>query len=378
MTGRDLIVRAGHAGARNKRGYAAVKTVKARVAIVIVSIAIYFSQVPMVLAQSSLDFPIPNGHFYTQANGRGGAGGTGYAIVDAVQSFPTFGRVSVPFDTAFRQYGGVPILGFPASRVTVFPDFPIQVNQKLVLQLQPGRGIFFLNTFDILHERGFDAFLDAARDIPPPFDTSPDGRLPSFAAVTARHQAFLNQDPAIRTVYFSARDPLRQFGLPMSFKDYGNVFVIRAQRAAFQHWRVDVGPNKAGSVTIVNGGDIGKEVGLFPAPAVVPEGPPNFNANLIVLQPGTNQTVRSPMAVGGYARLFEAAGNFELRNAAGQIFASGPFLAAIGTSPDFGRFDFTVTFSVPTHQVGTLTLFSQSPATGARINVVNVPISLSP
>ncbi len=355
-----------------------IGALKARLAVALLSVAILFSNVPTAQAQSPLDFDLPNGHFYTQANGRGGAGGTGYAIVDAVQNFPTFGRVSVPFASAFREFGGVPILGFPASRVVVFPDFPIQVNQKLVLQLQPGRGIFFLNTFDILHDRGLDAFLDSARDIPPPFDTSPDARLPRFSDVIARHQAFLNQDPAIRAVYFGARDPLREFGLPMSFKDYGNVFVVRAQRAAFQHWRVNVGPNRAGSVTIVNGGDIGKEVGLFPASSVVPEGPSNFNSNLVVLRPGTNQTVSSPIAVGGYARLFEAAGRFELRNATGQVIASGPFLAAIGTSPDFGRFDVAVTYSVPTRQSGTLTLFSLSPATGARINVVNVPLTLSP
>lgn len=349
-----------------------------RLIALLLSLAPLLADVGTVSAQSPLDFPLPGGHFYTQANGRGGQGGTGYAIEDAFQSFPRFGVTLVPFNTAFRQFGGVPIVGFPASRVTVFPDFPIQVGQKLVLQDQPGRGVFALNVFDIMHDRGFDAFLDSVRDIPPPFDTSPDSRLPNFNAVIARHQAFLNQDPAIRAVYFSVSNPLLEFGLPMSFKDYGNVFVIRAQRAAFQHWRVNVGPNRAGSVTIVNGGDIGKEVNLYPAPAVVPEGPPTFNNNIIVLQPGTNQTVRSPIAVGGYARLFEAAGNFELRNAAGQVIASGPFQAVAGTSATFARFDFNVAFSVPVPQRGTLTVFSLSPANGARINVVNVPITLSP
>jgi len=345
---------------------------------VLISLGPILTDVGTASAQTSLDFPIPSGHFYSQANGRGGAGGTGYAIIDAFQNLPPFGRTFVPFDSAFRQFGGVPIVGFPASRVTIFPDFPIQVGQKLVLQDQPGRGVFVLNTFDILHDRGFDAFLDSVRDVPPPFSTAPDAQLPNFAAVIARHQTFLNSDPAIRAAYFGVHDPLTAFGLPMGFKDYGNVFVIRSQRSAFQHWRVDVGPNKAGSVTIVNGGDIGKEVGLFPAPAVVPEGPPNFNSNLIVLQPGTNQTVRSLIVVGGYARLFEAAGNFELRNAAGQVIARGAFQAVVGTSPDFARFDFTVPFAVPSAQAGTLTLFSLSPATGARINVVNVPLTLSP
>ncbi len=354
-----------------------MQTLGTRFLVIAVCLAQLLAVVTTAQAQP-LDFPLPNGRFFTQANGASGAGGTGYAIVNAEQNPSPFGPTFIPFFSAFNQFGGVPILGFPASRLTVFPDFPIQVCQKLVLQFQPGRGVFFLNTFDIMHDRGFDAFLDSVRDIPPPFDTSPDAQLPNFSAVIARHQAFLNADPAIRAVYFSVPDPVLQFGLPMGTKDYGNVFVVRAQRAAFQHWRVDVGPNKANTVTIVNGGDIGKEVGLFPAAAVVPEGPPNFNQNIVVLQPGVNQTVRSPIALGGYARLFEAQGNWDLRNAAGQVIASGTFLAAIGTSNIFGRFDTGISFSVPSQQSGTLTVFSISPANGARINVLTIPLTLSP
>lgn len=345
-----------------------------------IAIVLAFVQVLAVAAPASAaapDYAIPAGHFYTQANGQGGAGGTGYAIVDAVENLPGFGRVDIPFDSAFRASGGVPMLGYPASRLTVFPDFPIQVCQKLVLQDQPGRGVFFLNTFDLLHDRGFDAYLDSVRSIPPPFDTSPDTGL-SWSQVVARHQAFLNADPAIRSFYFSVSDPVSQFGLPMSTKDYGNVFVVRAQRAAFQHWRVDVGPNRAGSVTIVNGGDVGKEVHLFPAAVVVPVGPPSWSDNILVLQPGAGQTVHSPLTISGYARLFEAQGNVELKNASGAVIAQGAFTAAVGTSPDFGRFDTTLPYSVSSQQSGTLTLFSLSPKDGSRINVVNVPLTLMP
>jgi hypothetical protein len=328
-----------------------------------------------------LDFAIPAGHFYAQANGASGAGGTGYAIVDANQNFSPFGVNFIPFFTAFKNTGGVPIMGFPASRVTVFPDFPIQVCQKLVLQFQPGKGVFFLNTFDLLHERGFDAFLDSVRSIPPPFDTAPDTGL-SPAAVVARHQAFLDADPAIKAVYFSVADPVKQFGLPMSVKDYGNVVVVRAQRAAFQHWKADVGPNKAGTVTIVNGGDIGKEVGLFPAGAVVPEGPPSFannvQSNILVLDPGSGKTVKTGVTVDGYARLFEATGNFELSNAAGQVIAKGNFMAVSGSSPEYAAYAFSINFNTPSTQSGKLTLFSLNAANGARINVVTVPLTLSP
>jgi hypothetical protein len=329
-----------------------------------------------------LDFAIPAGHFYAQANGASGAGGTGYAIVDADHNLSPFGVTFIPFFSAFNSSGGVQMLGFPASRITIFPDFPIQVCQKLVLQFQAGKGVFFLNTFDILHDHGFDAFLDSVRSIPPPFDTSPDSSLPNFDAVVQRHLAFLDADPAIKGLYFSVPDPQTQFGLPMGTKDYGNVFVVRAQRAAFQHWKADVGPNKANTVTIVNGGDIGKEVGLFPASAVVPEGPPSFAqnvaSNILALDPGRGQTVKTGVIVDGYARLFEATGNFELKGSTGAVIASGRFQAASGTSERYASFVFPLSFNTGSAQAGTLTLFSLSPANGARINVVDVPLRLSP
>jgi hypothetical protein len=328
-------------------------------------------------AQGTLDFALPDGHFFTQANGQGGQGGTGYPVVNAFFQLPPFPVTEIDWFNGFNQFGGIPFLGFPASQVTVFPDFPIQVFQKEVLQFQPGKGFFFLNIFDIMHDRGLDAFLDSVRSIPPQFDTSPDTGL-SFDQVVARHQAFLNNDPAIRALYFSVPNPVLQFGLPMSFKDYGNVFVVRAQRAAFQHWRVDVGPNKANTVTIVNGGDIGKEVNLFPPASVMPVGPPVFNNNIIIFTPGTNQTVHSPIAVTGNARLFEAAGNWEIRNAANTVINSGTFMAVSGSSSTFATFSFSAPFTITTQQNGTLTLFSISPQNGQRINTVNQPIVLSP
>jgi hypothetical protein len=349
-----------------------------RLAIGVILVVVLLSEPIAGSAATALDFAIPNGHFYSQANGAGGHGGTGYAIVDADESLSPFGLETIPFYSSFKMYGGVASLGFPASRVTVFPDFPIQVNQKRVLQYQPGKGIFFLNTFDILHDRGFDAFLDSVRSIPPPFDTAPDSSLPNFAAVTARHQAFLDADPAIRGVYFGVSDPVLEFGLPTGTKDYGNVFVVRAQRASFQHWRADVGPNHANTVTIVNGGDIGKEVGLFPASAVIPVGPPTWNSNILVLTPGTGQASTSPIVVSGYARLFEAAGNWELRNAANQVIGNGNFMAVSGTSATFARFDFAIPYTIPSQQAGTLAIFDFSPKDGSRQDVLQIAVSLTP
>ncbi|HEX5414571.1 MAG TPA: hypothetical protein VFZ25_02820, partial [Chloroflexota bacterium] len=58
-----------------------------------------------VQAGPLLDWAIPNGHFYTQANGYPlGRSPMGYAIVDDAQA---------RFWTGFQHLGGVPRLGYP-------------------------------------------------------------------------------------------------------------------------------------------------------------------------------------------------------------------------------------------------------------------------
>jgi hypothetical protein len=48
----------------------------------------------------------------------------------------------------------------------------------------------------------------------------------------------------------------------------GNHYAVRLQRAVIQEWKQDVPWAKAGQATVANGGDIAKEAGLFPAPAL--------------------------------------------------------------------------------------------------------------
>jgi hypothetical protein len=75
-------------------------------------------------------------------------------------------------------------------------------------------------------------------------------------------------DDAIRDRYF--QDPLHveHYGLPMSFREYEEVFVIRMQRTVFQRWKVETPFAQVGDVTIANGGEVAKELGLFPAEAL--------------------------------------------------------------------------------------------------------------
>lgn len=340
--------------------------------VILLAVILAVGTAAPVAAQQPLDFPLPNGHFFKQANGQGGLGPNGFPVVNEFFDNP-FGPVE--FFNTFQNRGGVPQVGYPVGRAFLFEGFVTQPFQKLVFQNQLGRGVFFLNIFDIMHDRGFDPFMDAFRLVPPQLDTSPDTGLP-FSAVIARHLAFLDNDPAIRARYFADPDPINNFGLPMGFKDYGPVFVIRCQRAAFQHWRVTVGPNPAGIVQIVNGGDLAKELGIFPSFAVTPI-VPTFNQNIVVFAPDFGGTVRSGFLIVGDARLFEGAGQWELRGAGGAVIAQGTFQAAAG-APIYGRFVTQVDFSVPNQQVGVLVVFSGSPATGEPINQVFIPLLLTP
>ncbi|HEY2593513.1 MAG TPA: hypothetical protein VGK33_06410, partial [Chloroflexota bacterium] len=144
------------------------------------------------------------------------------------------------------------------------------------LQWRPELKSFnFLNTFDLMHDRGLDAWLSAYRQTPPPLDTAPDKGLP-FAGVTARHLALLDKVPRpLKDAFLADPDWLDHYGLPVSTQEDQSSVVVRAQRAALQYWKVDVPWAKSGTVTVANGGDLAKEAGVFPSPAGTPENAPH-------------------------------------------------------------------------------------------------------
>ena len=216
---------------------------------------------------ASLDYDLPNGagHFYTQANGQGGRGGTGYAITNAD---------GIPFWDAYRRLGGPNALGYPVSRRFTWDGFTVQAMQKVVFQWHPeSHQIAFVNVLERMHELGKDGWLQVYRQTPPPFATTADDGL-SWDAVKARHWAFLATNRAIEARYWQDSDPLAHFGLPTSYADEGTSYVIRAQRAVFQYWKEDVPWARRGEVTVANAGDLAKEAGLYPSFAIVPEPPP--------------------------------------------------------------------------------------------------------
>ena len=211
------------------------------------------------------DYDIPGGHFFTQTSGRKDSP-SGFAVTD---------RDGVPLWTAFQSLGGIDVLGYPVSRRFELDGFVVQAFQKSVLQWRPERkGFDFLNTFDVLHDRGRDDWLAVYRQTPPPFDTAPDAGL-AWERVVARHLGLLDKVPAaLKQQFLADPDWLDHYGLPVATQDLPNSVVVRAQRASLQYWKEAVPWAAKGSVTVANGGDLAKEAGLFPWLAVTPENAP--------------------------------------------------------------------------------------------------------
>ena len=218
------------------------------------------------VSANGLDYNLAGGgHFYKQANGQGGAGETGFSVTD---------EGGIPFWSEYQRLGGPDVLGYPVSRRFVWDGFTVQAMQKAVVQWRPDtKSVAFVNVMDRMHDLGKDGWLLAYRQTPYPFDTSPDTGL-SWNDVVARHLALLDTSQPIKQRFLADPAWLEHFGLPVSYADEGNSFVVRTQRAVFQYWKEDVPWAKKGDVTVANAGDLAKEAGAFPALAVTPETAP--------------------------------------------------------------------------------------------------------
>ncbi|MBI4322474.1 MAG: hypothetical protein HY675_28610 [Chloroflexi bacterium] len=217
------------------------------------------------LAESPLpvEWDIPKGHFYTQANGFPvGSSPSGFSITD---------DGDVLFWTEFRRLGGMLGIGYPVSRRFLWNGFVSQATQKGVLQWRPDqKKAWFVNVFDLLHDAGKDDWLALVRSVPKQLPSDFD-KGKSWNDVIVGRRALLNDFPKISARYESAADPLSMFGLPTSrVQDMGNAYVVRLQRTVIQQWKVDVPWAKSGDVSIANGGDVAKEMGLLPKNALYP------------------------------------------------------------------------------------------------------------
>jgi hypothetical protein len=211
------------------------------------------------------DYDVAGGHFFTETNGRKDSK-AGFAVTD---------DNGIPVWTTFKSLGGADVLGYPVTRRFELDGFTVQAFQKAVLQWHPDQHSFsFLNTFDVLHDRGRDDWLETARQTPKPLDSAPDTGL-AWDAVVARHLALLDKGPAALKERFLADEQwLDHYGLPVSIQEYSNSIVVRAQRATLQYWKEAVPWAAKGSVSVANGGDLAKEAGVFPWLAVTPDNAP--------------------------------------------------------------------------------------------------------
>jgi hypothetical protein len=219
---------------------------------------------PALLNLPSADWPIANGHFYTQTNGQPPlTSATGYEVVNA-------GGLS--FWDELQRLGGVDQVGYPLSNRFSWRGFTLQVFQKLVIQApESGGEVSVLNVMDELSAIGKDEFLENERSIPPPLPPDFDaGRSPE--EIPAARLTLLAEDPTLEKAYKAATDPFRRFGLPTSrVTDMGEyLVVVRCQRAVLQRWKQDVPWARAGDVTLANVGQFAIEAGLFPTEGLRP------------------------------------------------------------------------------------------------------------
>jgi len=239
-------------------------------AVLAVCLSVATSLVRPAAAQTQLqDYDIPGGHFYSQANGQGGGGAFGYRITD---------EDGIAFWSEFKRLGGVDVLGYPATRRFILDGFVVQATQRVIMQWRPEvKQVYFVNVFDKLHDLGKDDWLQATKQIPPQLLVSFDAGQPDFNAITRNRLRLLDENLTLSGRFYNGQNLatiLILNGLPTSrITDVGPALVVRAQRVAFQLWKVDMPFAKKGEVTQVLGGDIAKDpqAGIIPADAQITE-----------------------------------------------------------------------------------------------------------
>ncbi len=213
-------------------------------------------------AQSG-DYAIAGGWFFTQTGGDTADPLDGYAVIDDGEA---------RFWQAFVDSGGVQAVGYPVSRRFIWNGFVTQAMQKAVFQWRPdSQTTVFINVFDDLSRFGYDQAL-ADLLVPEQEQFNEAGLV--WSQIIARRTELLSRVPELADAYFQAGDYLRWYGLPTSsVQIYEGLLAIRLQRAVLQLWTSDRPWAAAGTVTVANGGDLAKQLGLFPLTATQPHLP---------------------------------------------------------------------------------------------------------
>ncbi len=199
------------------------------------------------------DWPLANGHFFTQA--ALGAGGEGYAVTD---------NEDAPFHSEFERLGGIEVLGFPASNRYTRDGGWFQAFERAVLRWDPWTGTaVFTNVLDDLSAAGLDDILLDEHGIVGSEAWVQDVGLP-FDEVIQNHLELLNRSTLIRDTFLANDRWLQQYGLPMGFEDSGDMTVLRSQRVVLILDRSSSSPR----VRIVWGTELAMDVDYMPAGAL--------------------------------------------------------------------------------------------------------------
>jgi hypothetical protein len=104
----------------------------------------------------------------------------------------------------------------------------------------------------------------------------------------------------------------------------------------------------------------------------------DFTPAILVESPLAFEEVGSPLRVTGTANTFEANFEYELTDTDGRI-VDEHFVTATSGSGTRGTFDFTTEeYTVPFEGVGSLIVFERSAKDGSRINLVEIPLRMTP
>lgn len=220
---------------------------------------------PLVVLPSA-DWPLPNGHFFTQTNGQPPrTSPTGFAVTD---------QDGIPFWTEFRRLGGPGLVGYPISTRYDLQGRITQAFQRAILQWDPqARRVQARNILSDLEEAGKGEWLVKTHGVPERLPGSFDSGK-QWDQIVRDRLALLRGDPALDAKYRAAPDPLALYGLPESrVVDRGDHLAIRLQRTTFRLWKQDRPWAKAREVTADNGGELAKQAGLVPEPAQQTEQP---------------------------------------------------------------------------------------------------------
>lgn len=220
-----------------------------------------------VTADSPADYETADGLFYTQGSGLvSSTDQKGYSLTDEGDVF---------FLEEFQRLGGIHRLGYPISRRFEWQGRTTQITQRAVLQWDKTTAkATVLEIFDYLSEQGSDDWLREHKAIPKRLALPSESTMDREPLTQAR-LALLDQDPQIRSFYLSFPDAADLYGLPTSgAEDLGPFIAMRFQRTVLQRWVVESASAQVGDVTPANAGEVAKELGIFPAPAMVPEDAP--------------------------------------------------------------------------------------------------------